>query len=217
MAEPTVTPKYLPKYPTKIPQRRTLPLNPNGSMRAYDPHSKDLNDYTDVADLAEKNQMIIKFVEDHWGQTLDLVNIKDGRIQPVYFGPTGPDAGLQTPARATAARAWATYVLFGTWRIASEEDIAKDDEKSRIEHARLTAIEAKRMAKAAGLMFKEVSEAAGAIVKHNQAMDKQELAEEVKEPTDAELDEMHKKILAAKKARAEKAKAEKDNPPSPAA
>ncbi len=150
-------------------QIKRAPLNVFTSQTCYDPNSKSRENYTAISDPKERNGKVVELMHKYNGQVVRVVNITTNEVRNWMIG-------------GWAGRVHCTHLLFGDWRFATAEDIARHDEKNRIELERITKAEAKRLAKASGLVMRETAETAAAIMRLNE-MTKKEEADAPPEPS----------------------------------
>ena len=134
-----------------------VPTNVYGSMAVYDPNVKGPQQTRNLPNAAAKRDAIGELVTKYLGQQVAIINIRNNDLMTVEFENV-PDWKY-----ALRGRVWATHLLFGDWRIATEEDKKQYAQKSAAEKQRLAKMEAERLSSAAGLMFKDMAEAAKTI------------------------------------------------------
>lgn len=169
-------------------------INPHASMIYHDPQSKDMNNYQ-IVTSQEKAKLILNFARENLGKQLYVVNVSSGEVRLWEMKPNA----WNKPTRH--ARVNAVHLLFGDWRLASPEDIAKQSAKDKVIADQIARLEANKTAKKAGIMFSELTNASKAIMEYerlNSAEPKEEKAE--KEITFADLDALQAKLDAARKA-----------------
>ena len=142
--------------------------SPHGSLTMYDPNSCDLNVQTQVADREQRASRIEAFYRQHVGQLLYLKHAQHGNIKPVVITPIGPGG--------RAGWVWCEHILCGMWRVASPQDVAawKTEQAAKAEQG--AAIEARRLAKGAGLGLEQIAENAARIVEFKKALDEKDKA-----------------------------------------
>lgn len=131
-------------------------INPHTSMIFHDPNSKDMNQFRQVNSL-EKTQLIKHYLELWKGQQLHVVNVLSGevRVWEMSKDPWGK------PTRH--ARVNTIHLLFGNWRIASQEDIDRQNAKDKAKAELAARIEAQKAATKANIMFSELTKASQSI------------------------------------------------------
>jgi hypothetical protein len=132
-------------------------LNPHTSMMYHEPTSRDMNQYQDISSMREKGAIIDKFVAEYLGKQVPIIHHKSGEVRVIEFNkdPSG------NPTRRS--RVQAVHLLFGDWRLATVEELAKQEYKDKIQSEKIARIEANKAATKAGIMFSELSKASDAI------------------------------------------------------
>ena len=148
-------------------------INPHASRVFHDPNSRDLNQYRNV-DRREKHRLIDEYLAKWAGSLMHVVNTESGEV---YVWDLGRDPWGKPTRRA---RVSVVHLLFGNYRVATPEDIARQDKKDAIQAEAAARIEANRSAGKANIMFTELAKAADAINKFKELKDKKEPAEEGK-------------------------------------
>ena len=134
------------------------PINVYESMIAFDPTNKDRNKTTAMRDEKEKRRLILDLYRKYEGQQVVLTR-EGGECMTVEV-------------QGIFGRNMLQHVLFGSWRFAQPEDIARSNQleaqRAEIEAAR----EARAQATQAGRFFSETLGAAEKIVRFNDARDR---------------------------------------------
>jgi len=131
-------------------------INPHASLVFHDPTSRDLNQYRNV-DRREKHRLIDEYLAKWAGTLMHVVNTESGEV---YVWDLGRDPWGKPTRRA---RVSVVHLLFGNYRVATPEDIARQDKKDAIKAEAAARIEANRSAGKANIMFTELARAADAI------------------------------------------------------
>lgn len=139
-----------------MPQLKSIPINVFTSQICYDPHDKNRNNSTAISDPRERNLRILELMNKYSNQVVQVVNIRTNEVRNWLIV-------------GWAGRVHISHLLFGDWRFAAPEDIARHNLESKQKAEVIAKAEAKRKAVASGLMFREMTEAAGAIQKFNEA------------------------------------------------
>lgn len=129
--------------------------SPHGSLTMYDPNSCDLNNQNTLVSREERTAKLSEFYNTHVGKMLYLKHAKSGAIRPAVITPTGPFT--------RAGWVWCEHILFGMWRLASPEDVAKFKSDLEAKHRTAATAEAHRMADASGMVLKEMAQTAATI------------------------------------------------------
>ena len=146
-----------------------VPVNVFESMVAYDPASKDKNSGRMMRSEQEKRKLVLDTFEQYRGKQIAMVNVSGGETRVIEV-------------EGIFGRIMIQHMLFGNWRIATPEDIAKS-EKIELDRAEREAKrEAVRQAGQAGRFFSETLDAAQKIVRFNDAQEKSEKAEKPEKP-----------------------------------
>ena len=144
-----------------MPMPSYVPTNVYGSMAVYDPNVKGPQQTRNLPNAAAKRDAIGELVTKYLGQQVAIINIRNNDLMTVEFENV-PDWRY-----ALRGRVWATHLLFGDWRIATEEDKKQYALKAAAEKQRIAKMEAERLASAAGQMFKDMASAAKTINEMN--------------------------------------------------
>ena len=139
-------------------QMKSVPLNVYTSQTCYDPEDKDRNHFTAMSDPKARQAKVVAYMNKYDGQLLNVVNIRTNEVRKWLI-------------EGRSGRVHITHLLFGEWRFATPEDIARQKEKDRVETERIAQAEAKRLAKASGLVMKEMAAAATAIMQLNKMVE----------------------------------------------
>ena len=143
-----------------MPQRKSVPLNVYTSQMCFDPNIKDRNSgFTIMANPKDRQAKVVEMMNKYAGQVLHVVNLQSGQVRNWLI-------------EGRAGRVHITHLLFGDWRFATAEDIARQDAKNKAELERVTKAEAKRLAVASGLVMKEMAGTATAIMQLNKMNEK---------------------------------------------
>lgn len=136
-------------------QLKSVPLNVFTSQVCYDHTSKSREAFTVITDAKARNMKVVELMNKYAGQVVPVVNITSGQVRNWQI------AGW-------SGRVHCMHLLFGEWRFATAEDIAKQGAKDQAELERITKAEARRLAVASGLVMTEMAGTAAAITRLNE-------------------------------------------------
>lgn len=138
------------------------PRNVFASTGIKDPAKRD--DAETQVDSKTKAEMILALASKYLGQQIQIVNIKNGRLETIDCVNIG---SFSKPLPDAACRVWFTHILCGDWRVANADDVKQAEAKDAVIRER----NAKRAAIAQGMktgaFFKETFHAAQAVEKFN--------------------------------------------------
>ena len=128
----------------------------------YDPLGNDLNKYTDLKSRKAKNNLVVKMWQEYGGKIIKAVHLQTGEVREFEIPPQGSVKGRM-------GRVNIIYLLFGDWRIATPEQVAKQEKLNRDKAMAIAEKEAARLGGASGLIFREMATAAKVITDLNAA------------------------------------------------
>lgn len=149
-------------------------INPHTSMMFHDPESKDLNNYKMLGSRNEKLALVKEYCQKWLGKQLHVVNIQSGEVR-LWEMRRNPFGGISRHARTNVV-----HLLFGNWRLATPEDIARQNAKDKVIADQIARVEANKAATKAGIMFSELTKAAAAIKSFEELQEKTKAEDEEK-------------------------------------
>ena len=142
-------------------------VNPHSSMTAYEITEKDLNKRHVFKNRKDKNELVVATWKKYAGQLLHAVNLQTGVVRIMEVPPPGT-------IKARMGRVNIIHLLFGDWRMATPEDIARQDAINKAKARQMAEKDARRMATASGLVMTEMASAASAITAFNNMANREE-------------------------------------------
>lgn len=140
-------------------------INVHASMRAYNHTEKDWSKFHECQSQAERNQRVVALWKEMQGKQIHVVHMESGEVRLWEIPATGH--------QMYSGRVMCEHLIFGMWRIARPEDIARQDAKDKLEYERTAKAEAQRLARASGLVMTEMAGAAAAITRMNEAAERE--------------------------------------------
>jgi len=151
-----------------------FPANQDGSYTMYNPHSCDFNDVQILPSREARTAALQAFYNEHVGKQIYVKHAKSGEVRLWEITPIS--------AFTRAGWVWCEHILFGMWRLATPEDIAKFQAQLAAKTEQAATTEARRMAQASGLVLKDMAQTAATIAEFNKLQAPQPLPLEKGEP-----------------------------------
>ncbi len=132
-------------------------LNPHRSTVYHDPASRDFNKYENL-NTREKAVKIDEYCKKWVGQAFHVIQIQTGEVRHWHFPWNVQRNGCTRHARTNVV-----HLLFGNWRVATEAEIKKSDAENLVKSDHIALVEARKAAKKAGLIDRDLQNASQAV------------------------------------------------------
>ena len=123
--------------------------NPHGSLKMYNPHSSDENDYTDLADRPERTAKLQAFYNEHAGHQIHVRHAKSGEVRLWDITPISPFS--------RAGWVLCEHILFGMWRLATPDEVEAFQKQTAAKREQVATAQARSMMAATAAVISEFS------------------------------------------------------------